>query len=168
MDARQQTADVQVPFVNKGTTNHWLVIYEHSLWKPEIALTPVSEKDRQDMQLMEKRFRDMLYTPSKLTEKEMAGIRKKYDFYGITYKNGVVSGLPIFMVRQAEAYERMYPNWDKGMFTKLGMEMSEYFNLMRRIAYAYNNASDAVTKDELKQKFLAYLNRTSLIVRPYH
>ena len=41
------------------------------------------------------------------------------------------------------------------MFTKLGMEMSEYFNLMRRIAYAYNNASDAVAKDELKQKFLA-------------
>ena len=155
VDARQQTADVQVPFVNKGTTNHWLVIYEHSLWKPEIALTPVSEKDRQDMQLMEKRFRDMLYTPSKLTEKEMEGIRKKYDFYGITYKDGAVSGLPIFMVRQAEAYERMYPNWDKGMFTKLGMEMSEYFNLMRRIAYAYNDASDAVTKDELKQKVLA-------------
>ena len=113
VDARQQTADVQVPFVNKGTTNHWLVIYEHSLWKAEIALTPVSEKDRQDMQLMEKRFRDMLYTPSKLTEKEMKSIRKKYDFYGITYKDGVVSGLPIFMVRQAEAYERMYPNWDK-------------------------------------------------------
>ena len=85
----------------------------------------------------------------------MEGICKKYDFYGITYKNGVVSGLPIFMVRQAEAYERMYPNWDKGMFTKLGMEMNEYFNLMRRIAYAYNNASDTVAKDELKQKFLA-------------
>lgn len=85
----------------------------------------------------------------------MKSIRKKYDFYRITYKDGVVSGLPIFMVRQAEAYERMYPNWDKGMFTKLGMEMSEYFNLMRRIAYAYNNASDAVAKDELKQKFLA-------------
>lgn len=85
----------------------------------------------------------------------MEGIRKKYDFYGITYKDGVVSGLPILMVRQAEAYERMYPNWDKGMSTKLGAEMSEYFNLMRLIAYAYNNASDAVTKDELKQKFLA-------------
>ena len=26
VDARQQAADVQVPFVNKGTTNHWLVI----------------------------------------------------------------------------------------------------------------------------------------------
>ena len=69
VDARQQTADCRCLSLIKGTTNHWLVIYEHSLWKPEIALTPVSEKDRQDMQLMEKRFRDMLYTPSKLTEK---------------------------------------------------------------------------------------------------
>lgn len=36
VDARQQTADVQVPFVNKGTTNHWLVLYENSLLKPDI------------------------------------------------------------------------------------------------------------------------------------
>ncbi len=41
VDARQQTADLQVPFVNAGTTNHWLVIYQHSLLKPDIELTPV-------------------------------------------------------------------------------------------------------------------------------
>lgn len=155
VDARQQTADVQVPFVNKETTNHWLVVYEHSLWKPDIALTPVSETQKQEMRVIEKRFRDMLYTPSKFTDKELESIRKKYDFYQITYKNGKVSGLPIFMVRQAEAYERMIPHWDKDMFTKLGMEMSEYFNLMKRIAIAYNNVSNAAVKDELKQKFLA-------------
>lgn len=155
VDARQQTADVQVPFVNKGTTNHWLVVYEHSLWKPDIALTPVSETQKQEMRVIEKRFRDMLYTPSKFMDKELESIRKKYDFYQITYKNGKVSGLPIFMVRQAEAYERMIPHWDKDMFTKLGMEMSEYFNLMKRIAIAYNNVSNAAVKDELKQKFLA-------------
>ena len=84
----------------------------------------------------------MLYTPSKFTDKELDGIRKKYDTYKITYKNGKVTGLPIFMVRQAEAYERMIPDWNKDMFTRLGMEMNEYFNLMKRIAIAYNNASD--------------------------
>lgn len=155
VDARQQTADVQVPFVNKGTTNHWLVIYEHSLWKPEIALTPLDEQQKADMRLMEARFRDMLYTPGKLTDKEMQAIRKAYDFYHITYKNGKVSGLPIFMVRQAEAYERMIPGWDKDMFTKLGMEMNNYFNLMKRIATAYLNAKDDTFRDELQQKFLA-------------
>ncbi len=155
VDARQQAADVQVPFVNKGTTNHWLVIYEHSLWKPDMALTPVSEQQKREVQEIEKRFRDMLYTPSKFTDKELDGIRKKYDTYKITYKNGKVTGLPIFMVRQAEAYERMIPDWNKDMFTRLGMEMNEYFNLMKRIAIAYNNALDTGVRDELKRKFLA-------------
>ena len=155
VDARQQTADLQVPFVNKETTNHWLVIYKHSLLKPDIPLTPVTEKQKQDIKLMEQRFRDMLYTPSVLTEKEMNAIREKYAFYQITYKNGKVSGMPIFMVRQAEAYERMIPNWDKDMFTKLGMEMNAYFNLMKRIAIAYNNATQATDKEELQRMFLA-------------
>lgn len=155
VDARQQAADVQVPFVNKGTTNHWLVIYEHSLWKPDMALTPVSEQQKREVQEIEKRFRDMLYTPSKFTDKELGGIRKKYDTYKITYKNGKVTGLPIFMVRQAEAYERMIPDWNKDMFARLGMEMNEYFNLMKRIAIAYNNTSDTGVRDELKRKFLA-------------
>ena len=155
VDARQQAADVQVPFVNKGTTNHWLVIYEHSLWKPDMALTPVSEQQKREVQEIEKRFRDMLYTPSKFTDKELGGIRKKFDTYKITYKNGKVTGLPVFMVRQAEAYERMIPDWNKDMFTRLGMEMNEYFNLMKRIAIAYNNTSDTGVRDELKRKFLA-------------
>lgn len=156
VDSRQQTADVQVPFVNKGTTSHWLVIYEHSLWKPDIALTPVSDEQKKEMQLIEQRFRDMLYTPGKLTDKEMNAIRKAYDTYRIVYKNGKVSGLPIFLVRQAEAYERMIPNWNKDMFTKLGMEINAYLNLMKRIAIAYHNAADgSPEQEELRQKFMA-------------
>lgn len=161
VDARQQTADLQVPFVNKGTTNHWLVIYEHSLWKPDIALTPVTEAQKQDIRLMEERFRDMLYTPSTLSAKEMETIRKKYDFYRIDYKNGRVTGRPIYFVRQSEAYERLIPGWDKDMFTREGVEISEYFNLMKRVATAYYNTSDAALKQELRQKFLAmYDNAT--------
>lgn len=161
VDARQQTPDLQVPFVNKGTTNHWLVIYEHSLWKPEIPLTPVTEAQKQDIRIMEDRFRDMLYTPSKLSGKEMKTIREKYDFYRITVKDGKVTGRPIWFVRQSEAYERMLPDWDKDMFATQGVEISDYFNLMKRIAVACHNTQDAVLKQELKQKFLAmYDNAT--------
>lgn len=161
VDARQQTPDLQVPFVNKGTTNHWLVIYDHSLWKPEIALTPISEAQKQDIRILEKRFQDMLYTPSALSDKEMESIRNKYEFYKISYKNGKVTGLPIYFVRQSEAYERMIPDWDKDMFTKQGVEISDYFNLMKRIAIAYKNTQDTALKEELKQKFLAmYDNAT--------
>lgn len=155
VDARQQAADVQVPFVHKGTTNHWLVIYPHSLWKSDLPLVPVSEKELQDMHLMEKRYRDMIYTPGKLSQKQIDNIRRKYEAYHIVYKNGKVSGLPIFMVRQAEAYERMIPNWNKDMFTKLGMEMKAYFDLMKAIAVAYHNAYDAGVKQEMRQKFMA-------------
>ena len=155
VDARQQAADVQVPFVHKGTTNHWLVIYPHSLWKSDLPLKPVSEKELQDMHLMEKRYRDLIYTPGKLSQKQIDKIRRKYDAYKIVYKNGKVSGLPIFMVRQSEAYERMIPHWNKDMFTKLGMEMKAYFDLMKAIAVAYHNAQDAQVKQEMRQKFMA-------------
>ena len=63
VDARQQTADLQVPFVNKETTNHWLVIYKHSLLKPDIPLTPVTDKQREEIKEMEKRFRNMFPRP---------------------------------------------------------------------------------------------------------
>lgn len=156
VDARQQTADLQVPFVNAGTNNHWLVVYKHSLLKPDIELTPVGDRQKEDMQLLEKRFRDMNYTKGKITEKEIETIRKKYDFYHITYTNGQVAGLPIFMVRASEAYERMIPNWDKDMLTKMGVEMRAYFDLMKRIAVAYNNSEpDSETREEMKRKFLA-------------
>ena len=156
VDARQQTADLQVPFVNAGTTNHWLVLYKHSLLKPDIELTPVSDRQRQEMKLLEKRFRDMIYTKGKVTEKEAETIRKKYDLYQITYKDGQVSGVPIFMVRASEAYERMIPDWDKDMLTKMGIEMRAYFDLMKRIAVAYNNSeAGSPVREEMKRKFLA-------------
>lgn len=131
------------------------MIYPHSLWKSDLPLVPVSEKELQDMHLMEKRYRDMIYTPGKLFQKQIDNIRRKYEAYHIVYKNGKVSGLPIFMVRQSEAYERMIPHWDKDMFTKLGMEMKAYFDLMKAIAVAYHNAQDAEVKQEMRQKFMA-------------
>lgn len=156
VDARQQTADLQVPFVNAATKNHWLVVYKHSLLQPDIELTPVSDQQKKEMKLLEKRFRDMNYTKGKVTEKELNTIRKKYDFYQITYKNGHVSGVPIYMVRASEAYERIIPNWDKDMLTKLGVEMKAYFDLMKRIAVAYNNSTDQPeVQKELRQKFMA-------------
>ncbi len=134
VDARQQTADLQVPFVNPETTNHWLVIYKHSLLKPDIELTPVSDKAAAGNENCWKTFPRHDYTKGKVTEKEAETIRKKYDLYQITYKDGQVSGVPVYMVRAAEAYERIIPNWNKDMLTKLGIEMRAYFDLMRRIA----------------------------------
>lgn len=155
VDARQQTADCQVPFVNAKTTSHWLVIYPHSLIKPDLPLVSIQQADREDIKRIEERFKGTVYTPGKLTNKEIEVIRKKYNFYNISYKKGEVTGRPIFLVRAAEAYERMIPNWDKDMFTEMGVEMREYFDLMKRIAVAYNNAKDETVKEEMKGRFMA-------------
>lgn len=38
MDHRYQTADLQVPFVNKETGNHWLFALKYSRLTPDIPL----------------------------------------------------------------------------------------------------------------------------------
>ena len=135
LDGRQQASDFQVPFVQKETTNHWLVIYPHSKLTTDLPLQPITEKEKKQMNLIEKRYKSLIYTPSKVTEKTLEKIREHYNRYAITYKNGKVSGLPIFLCRHAEAYERMLPNWNKDMFQHLGMEMREYFDLMKQISF---------------------------------
>ncbi|NDV82527.1 chondroitinase [Bacteroides sp. 51] len=153
-DHRHQTADLQVPFVNKENTNHWLVVYKHSLLKPTIPLAPINEKQKKDIALIEKRFHELIYTPGKLTDKTMADLRRNYQHYQIKYTDGKVSGLPIFFTRAAEAYERLTPNW-RGIIDRAGAEVKAYFDLMYKIAVAYHNASNTETKDELKQMFLS-------------
>lgn len=156
LDSRYQTPDLQVPFVNAETSNHWLMVYKHSLLKPDIKLTPVSEKQKKDIRILEERLREQIFEAATVTNEEIETIRNKYNFYNITYTDGVVSGIPIFMVRAAEAYERLIPDWDKNMFKKAGTEMRDYFDLMKRIAVAYHNSPDnPEIREEMKQKFLA-------------
>lgn len=154
-DPRHQTADNQVPFVNKNNTNHWLVVYRHSLLQPDLPLDPVSEKQKQEIALIERRFRESIYTPGKLTQKTMAELRSQYAFYRIVYRNGQVSGLPVFYTRAAEAYERIMPGWQKDLFQQAGMEVKAYFDLMYKIAVAYQHASGKEDKQELRNMFLA-------------
>lgn len=154
VDARQQTPDIQVPFVNEGTDNHWLVVYPHSLYTSDLPLEPLTASQIADIRKMEERFRDMIYTPSALTEKELSAIRERFKYYGIRRDSDRITGRPIWFVRQSEAYERLIPGWDKDMFTKAGVEMTDYFKLMKRIATAWNNASGKTIKEELAQLFL--------------
>ncbi len=155
VDARQQSPDIHLPFVNRKTTNHWLVVYAHSLWKPEMELIPLTDAHKKDIRIIEKRFRNQLYTPSKLTEREMKAIRKKYDFYQIRREEGCTTGRPVFFCRHSEAYERMLPDWHKDLFLHRKIEMNDYFKLMQRVAIAYQNAVEPAWKDELRDKFLA-------------
>lgn len=157
MDHRHQTADEQVPFVNAGTTSHWLVVYPNSKLQPDIAPEPtVSPEHKSEIALLESRFRDLIYQPGKLTGETMRDIRRRYAEYGIKYNDkGEVSGRPLFFNRSAEAYERIIPDYNKNLFDLNGMELRDYFNLMNKIATAYNDVSEGADREELKQMFLA-------------
>ena len=155
-DHRHQTADIQLPFVNKGNENHWLVVYKHSLIKPDMPLAPVTQREIAEIREIENRFKSIIYTPSKLTDKQFSNLKDKYNYYGIKYDiAGNVTGLPVFFGRAAEAYERIIPEWSKGMMTTLGIEIREFFDLMKNIAYAYHNAEDADHKAELEKMFIS-------------
>ncbi|MBD8950086.1 MAG: hypothetical protein EGR94_09565, partial [Blautia obeum] len=93
------------------------------------------------------RLREIIYQPSQLTDKTMQSIRKAYARYGITYNNkGEVKGMPLFFGRAVEAYERIVPNYNPNIFNDNHMELKEYFNLMNKIAIAYNNATEEKDK----------------------
>ena len=154
-DHRHQTADRQVPFVNSANRNHWLVVYLHSQIKSDMPLTPVTEAEKADVRKLEERFKSIIFNPGKVTEKTLASIRKKFAFYQITYnEKGEVSGVPIFFARAAEKFERIVPNWNKNMINKQGNELKAYFDLMDRIATAYNQTDSPEIKDEMKDMFL--------------
>lgn len=154
-DHRHQTADRQVPFVNSANRNHWLVVYLHSQIKSDMPLTPVTEAEKADVRKLEERFKSIIFNPRKVTEKTLASIRKKFAFYQITYnEKGEISGVPIFFARAAEKFERIIPNWSKDMINKQGNELKAYFDLMNRIAIAYNQTDAPEIKSEMKDMFL--------------
>ena len=115
----------------------------------------VSNAQKQEIQVIEKRLREIICPPSEVTPQTIARLRKAYEHYGIVYKDGKVSGLPLFYGRAAEAYERIIPNWNGGLISANNMDVSAFFNLMNRIAVAYNNTTDSQNQAVLKQMFMA-------------
>ena len=63
--------------------------------------------------------------------------------------------MPLFFGRAVEAYERIVPNYNPNIFNDNHMELKEYFNLMNKIAIAYNIATEEKDKLELKKMFQA-------------
>lgn len=155
-DSRHQTADIQVPFVNKHATNHWLVLLKNSEIKPDIPLEEnLSNQQIEDIKTIEKRLYDNIYTPSEFTETSLQSIEKDYNSYQIKYIDNKVSGLPIFFGRASEIFERLsIPKW-KTLYTDNHMEFQKYFNLMNRIAIAFHNATEEADRKKLENYFLA-------------
>ncbi|MBR1869232.1 MAG: chondroitinase [Bacteroidales bacterium] len=155
VDSRFQSPDAQAPFVNAGTSNHWLLIWKNSLMQPDLPLEPMDEAVVREMHLVEERFAGMLHEKRPVRSERLEKIRKRFAFYRIRRaEDGSVTGRPVFMVRHAEAYERMMPDWDKDYFRKRGLDFLSYFDLMLGVATAWNDSDDESLKSELRGMFL--------------
>lgn len=155
MDHRYQTADLQVPFVNKETGNHWLFALKYSKLTPDIPLeATVTDRQKEEIKTIENRLREIICPPGEVTPQTIGGLRKAYERYGITTKDGKISGLPLFYGRAAEAYERILPDWKGGMMAANHMEVGGFFSLMNRIAVAYNQTTNPQDKATLRQMFM--------------
>lgn len=156
VDRRHHTPDIHQPFVNSGTTNHWLTAYAHSLNAPDKDLykSVLTASEKKEIATMEKKLQELIVTNTKVTDKTVASLEEKFKKYQIVQKNGSISGLPLFYVYYAESYERLFPNWSKEYHRRQGQEFKDYFTLMQQIANAYVNAQGGIQKAKLADMFL--------------
>ncbi len=155
VDSRFQSPDAQAPFVNAGTSNHWLLLWKYSLMQPDLPLEPIDGDVLRELRTVEERFTRMLHEPRPITAERMDKIRKRFAFYGIRRaEDGTVTGRPVFMIRHAEAYERLMPDWDKDYFRKRGLDFLSYFDLMMAVATAWNDCGEGALRTELRSMFL--------------
>ena len=154
-DQRQQSPDLQVPFVNAKTNNHWLMIYKNSQRRLNLSTFQITEQQINEMKLIEKRFIQDIYSPSILTNKRIEKLCNQFNSYHIIYNKGVIKGKSLFFTRNSECYERMIPSWNKDMYIQAGSDLRKCFDLMKNIAVAYLDADKTTKwKSEFKRMFL--------------
>lgn len=155
-DHRHHTADIHQPFVNKDNTNHWLTIYRNSQIQPDEALFKASllNKEIAEIAVMEDRLRELIISPTEVTDKLVSTLEERFNKFQIKKNNGIITGLPLFYIYYVEIFERILPDYSSSYHRNIGQEFRDYFNLMQQIANAYANASDENHKKRLRNIFL--------------
>ncbi|MBR1630620.1 MAG: sugar lyase, partial [Paludibacteraceae bacterium] len=105
-DSRQHTADFSAPFINPHTTNHWLTLLRSWNDTFDISLPQqLTERDRRDLQTIEKRLDKLLITKQK---QPVSQLRERYQAWQITTNaDRTLKGQPMFFERFGETYEHL-------------------------------------------------------------
>ncbi|WP_287828152.1 chondroitinase family polysaccharide lyase [Bacteroides sp.] len=156
VDHRHHTPDKQLPFLNKGIQNHWLILLQNDEIAPDPALysSRVSESEITDIAIMEDRLRTLLFTPVTVNQKKIEALQKEVEEYAIVRDNNTIKGRSMFFARWAETFERLMPDWHKNTYVKRGQEYQKYFNLMNKLAINYNSSDNTEYKETLAKLFL--------------
>ncbi|GAB1415073.1 chondroitinase family polysaccharide lyase [Paludibacter sp.] len=153
-DVRQHTADFQAPFINKGTTNHWLVLLDSWNKQFDIPLAnSISEKIISDIKTIEDRFTSIITEKSK--PNTLQQLIKRYKTYNISYnEDGSIKGLPVFFERFGETYERLgAPRYNILYANEMGL--SRLNKLMFDMAISFRQSNDEKEKQEISKMYIA-------------
>ena len=153
-DVRHHTADWQAPFINRGTTSHWLILNEswnRSLDSP--AADSITAEPPADMDSIRSRFITLVSDGKKAKSPEQ--LRKTFSSYGIrTNDDGTVTGKPIFFTRYGETYINLgIPDASK-RFADAGQLLRPANDFMLDLAVAYMKSDDTEWKNEIARMYL--------------
>ena len=144
-DSRQHTADLQAPFINPKTDNHWLILL-HS-WNKIFDIQ--SEKDitsiqKTSLSTIDNRLRDFLLDGKRpLSISSLENQFKEYEI--LTNADGTIRGIPVFFERFGETYESLGAPDYKSMYNNAS-GLSNTNDLLLNMAVTYNKS----TNEELK------------------
>ena len=152
-DVRYHTADVQAPFINAATTNHWLALLRS--WRNPLpaARASVGDAELRDMATVERRLRELLLEGKK--PEAFEELHKRFAAYGIAENSdGTVRGKPIWFVRYAETYINLgHPDVGR-LFDDNGQTLRGYNDFLFQVAVAYHAARSDADRDRLGRMYV--------------
>lgn len=152
-DVRHHTADIQAPFINAGTSNHWLVLLESWLKPlPENTTTPDAAAF-EDIRTVESRLCDYLLDgkrPAKLQS-----LRDDFAAYGIVENtDGTLRGKPVWFVRYAETYINLGHKDVAKLLNANKQTLRQCNDFLLRLAVAYRKSADDAVREEIARMYV--------------
>ena len=151
-DVRHQTADFQVPYINSGTTSHWLILLKSWGNKFDLPVAiQVSPSEQKSINDIETRLEQLLL-PKK--QPNIEKLKEQFKAYNLSvHSDGTISGLPIFFERFGEAYANLGgENYAKIYANPMGLR--NCVNFIYNLAIAWNNNTNTKEKKELADMFV--------------
>lgn len=152
-DVRHHTADFQAPFINAGTTSHWLTLLESWQKKSDLPLPDeITAQQISDIRNIENRLVTILKNNTKPVS--LAQLTKKYKLYQVRFhQDGNISGLPVFFERYGETYER-FGAIRYNLLYDNEMGLSRLNKLMFDMAVTYKNTSGKKDKETIAGMYI--------------
>lgn len=155
-DARHHTADFQAPYINKGTNNHWLVLYDSWIKEFEKPLEQVTSEDIENITLIEQRVRELLLKDkSKLP---LSKLRNDVSKYNISENSdGTIKGVPVFFERYGETYSMFGADRYSKIYGNI-MGLKRFNYTLLQLSVLWNLSEKEEERKEVEELYISMIH----------